>query len=296
MSGFNQIVVGVDFSPSSLQAVREAARLRAGSAHCGLTAVHILDRGVVDDLIRHTGISESRVIDQAGARLERWVEETLGKEHGASTEAVIGHPFDGLMAAVERHKAQLLVLGSRGFNTGRGHPGAVAAKCIRKAPCDVLLVRRSHEGPFRKVVACVDFSETSGRAIDVAQKVTEAEGATLQVLHVHVPSLLAGSMIEPFPPTEVTAMEATRERVAHKEYRAFLENKLGPDSNAESAFRINASATDGVIGHLIDTGADLAVLGTRGRSGLKILLLGTTAERLVHEAPCSVLTVKAPPV
>jgi nucleotide-binding universal stress UspA family protein len=34
------------------------------------------------------------------------------------------------------------------------------------------------------------------------------------------------------------------------------------------------------------------VLGTRGRSGLRAFLLGTTAERLVHDAPCSLLVVK----
>jgi len=39
-------------------------------------------------------------------------------------------------------------------------------------------------------------------------------------------------------------------------------------------------------------GADLVVLGTRGRTNLRDLLLGSTAERVVRDAPCSILTVK----
>ena len=39
-------------------------------------------------------------------------------------------------------------------------------------------------------------------------------------------------------------------------------------------------------------GADLIVIGSRGRSGLKHLLLGSIAERVVQKAPCPVLTVK----
>jgi len=39
-------------------------------------------------------------------------------------------------------------------------------------------------------------------------------------------------------------------------------------------------------------GADLIVIGTRGLSGLKHMLLGSIAERVVQRAPCPVLTVK----
>ncbi|MGK0188457.1 MAG: nucleotide-binding universal stress UspA family protein, partial [Verrucomicrobiales bacterium] len=47
-----------------------------------------------------------------------------------------------------------------------------------------------------------------------------------------------------------------------------------------------------VINHLTECSADLVVLGTRGRTGFKSLLMGTTAEKLIHETPCSALAVK----
>ena len=45
--------------------------------------------------------------------------------------------------------------------------------------------------------------------------------------------------------------------------------------------------------HMHVADADLIVIGTRGLSGLKHLLLGSIAERVVQKAPCPVLTVKA---
>ena len=53
-----------------------------------------------------------------------------------------------------------------------------------------------------------------------------------------------------------------------------------------------SNAAFAIASHLRDSGSDLVVLGTRGRTGMKALLLGTTAERVLHESPCSVLAVK----
>ncbi len=48
----------------------------------------------------------------------------------------------------------------------------------------------------------------------------------------------------------------------------------------------------GITEFLKERKADLAVVGTKGRSALKVFLIGTTAEQVVAESPCSVLTVK----
>jgi nucleotide-binding universal stress UspA family protein len=293
MKVFRQLVVGVDFSPHSEVAVREACRLQHG-AHTGIAAVHVLDRGVVRDLEAHTSLTEPTVRDQAQQRLEHWVEQIAGEGHPLACEAVVGHPFDGIVHAVERHHADLLVLGSRGLTTGAGHPGAVAAKCLRRAPVDVLLVRQHHREAFRHIVACVDFSPTSARVAAVAASLAHAEGAQLDLLHVHVPVTLGDLSIDPFPPAESAELMKVRAEIARRHLDEFVAS-LDEETRAAKPRPILATwpgATDGIVEHLRGTGADLVVLGTRGRSGLKFLLLGTTAERLVHEAPCSVLVVK----
>jgi nucleotide-binding universal stress UspA family protein len=54
--------------------------------------------------------------------------------------------------------------------------------------------------------------------------------------------------------------------------------------------RINIRET--ILEHVQETHADLVVLGTRGRTGLREMLIGTTAEKIVGNAPCSILAVK----
>jgi nucleotide-binding universal stress UspA family protein len=49
---------------------------------------------------------------------------------------------------------------------------------------------------------------------------------------------------------------------------------------------------EAILEHVTETHADMVVLGTRGKTGLRELLIGTTAEKIVQHAPCSILAVK----
>jgi hypothetical protein len=49
---------------------------------------------------------------------------------------------------------------------------------------------------------------------------------------------------------------------------------------------------EAILEHVETTGATLVVLGTRGKTGLREFLIGTTAEKIVQHAPCSILAVK----
>jgi universal stress protein E len=53
---------------------------------------------------------------------------------------------------------------------------------------------------------------------------------------------------------------------------------------------------EAVLDHVTESNADLVVLGTRGKNGLRELLMGTTAERIVAYAPCSVFAIKPEPI
>jgi nucleotide-binding universal stress UspA family protein len=53
-----------------------------------------------------------------------------------------------------------------------------------------------------------------------------------------------------------------------------------------------ARESDGIVQFVEESAADLVVVGTRGRTGLRAVLLGSLAERIVRESPCSVRTVK----
>jgi len=91
-------------------------------------------------------------------------------------EVAINNPLMEIIRRVRDRSADLLVMGSHGVSPDRG-TGMLAAQCVRRVPAKVLLVRDRNTGPFKNVVACVDFSEASREALDAALRVAAQDSA-----------------------------------------------------------------------------------------------------------------------
>ncbi len=132
-----------------------------------------------------------------------------------------------------------------------------------------------------------DFSKEAGYAFDVACALARDSRARLVVLHVERPPLttLGGTAGVPPLPTEYDRQLLLEElhRIQPPVPDIVLEHRL---EHGEPAPVILAVAEQ--------IGADLIVLGTHGRTGLRRLLMGSVAEQLVRRASCPVLTVKNP--
>jgi nucleotide-binding universal stress UspA family protein len=292
---YRSLVVGTDFSPCSAVAVAAALRIAAGS-DATLRAVHVIDTRVVVDF-------ESALSDFQRTVREHLTDaaKAMWKGFAASVPGAAGIPIEfelnnriaGVLGLVHEARADLLVLGAFGDRRPDVGFGTLATACVRKAGADVLLVRDTQQGPFRTVVVGVDFSETSLRALHRAARFAASEGAELHALHVldapwrHLPYLAPESMT-PF------AME--------KAYREAIERQLAefirPVTAANPGLKLRAVCDDpgthrvGIAGYASRVGADLVALGTRGRTNLRDVLLGSTAERVLAESRCSVLAIK----
>ncbi len=200
------ILVGVDFSDCSRSALEHALRLgRAWDV--AVTAVHVVD--APDPLVAGDptlGGAQQEVLRQLAADAEaRWAataagvpgagrlpfEVLSGGRLPAVRRALEQHAADllvlgayGERRALEQHAADLLVLGAYGETRPNVGLGTLASGCIRGVAADVLVVRDTFTGPFRTVVAGVDFSATSRRALEAAARVAEADGAGLYAVHV----------------------------------------------------------------------------------------------------------------
>lgn len=149
MSSYRNIVVGTDGSTPSLRAVARAGRV-AGEADARLIIVcayypttgHDVDRAQ-DEL----GDEAFQVIGSAPAEDTLREATDRAKEAGAkgvTTVPVVGEPINALLDVMEKEKADLLVIGSRGLNTLKGRIlGSVPSEIARRADCDVLIVRTS---------------------------------------------------------------------------------------------------------------------------------------------------------
>ncbi len=296
MNAFQTIVVGVDFSEASLAALREALRLAAPTGG-KVIAVEVVEKDILEEQTRYHKVAAEQALDRIHSNLIRHL-AVHGAHSGVEARVIVGAPFQGLVDVVKNVDADLLVLGSRGWDHSPGTVGTVATRCVRRAPLPVLLVRRQHHGGFKRIVACTDFSPTATLALDRAVRLAKAEEADLDVIHVDYPVWLQPVHVQydlqrvPGPDYQAQYRTAMHDRLA-----AHLAS-VAPDAPAHWKTHVleGVRASDAISKFLKEAQADLVVLGTAGRSGLNALLLGTTAERLIYRTECSVLAVKPPPV
>jgi nucleotide-binding universal stress UspA family protein len=295
MDRVQSILVGVDFSKCSFQALIHAdwvARRNDATLHI----IHVLEDLVVSDLAQSLSLRADELREQMREQITRDLQKWLAKgetRSDVSLTVVIGSPLNEILHEVKRCSADLLVLGVSGASGSAKDTGALATKCVRKAATKVMLVRETHTVPFKRVMACVDFSEISGDVIDQAMRVATLARAELHLLHVFSS-----------PWSRVHYMAPTRQASPdfQAQYRAALNHRLeecleehrakAPDIDIKCQLFDSNSQWQGIVEYAKMNRIDLAVLGTRGRGGLKYVLLGSTAERVLTHTPCSVLAIK----
>jgi nucleotide-binding universal stress UspA family protein len=154
-----------------------------------------------------------------------------------------------------------------------------------------MLVKATHARPFRRIVACVDFSDTSREAVVQTLRVASQDRAEVHFLHVFQPPWdFSTPFSDRFP-----AMADFE-----KNHRLVLENNLRQFVSAapgiSSIYAVTEAKTHGhgIAEYCRRIDADLVILGTKGKTNLKYVLLGSTVERLLKEIPCSALVVRPP--
>lgn len=148
---------------------------------------------------------------------------------------------------------------------------------------------RTDDRTLRRVLAATDFSPAAEVAVQHAAGIAARAGAELRLLHaVGARATLAAP--EPAPPLMVSDPEERASAARLLEEQAAPLRARGIAVSQVVAFGNPAQA---IHAETMAWGADLVVVGTRGHSGWRHLLLGSTAEQVVENADCPVLTVHA---
>jgi universal stress protein E len=293
MKNFHHIVVAIDFTPSCRVALKEAMR-RASADGAQVTAVHVMDEFLQRELSRALSITKDKVLEKWEGELTKYVQDSdVGGPFQVKVRA--GSAVQGLIDCCREVKSDLLVMGAKGSKNTPHRIGAVASKCIRSAPVDVLVVREEAPGPYRKVLACVDFSENSAKAVQCGLHVAAQDKGELDCLHVFQSAVALASGYAGFVPgVPLTTLDVDGAERWKTELNHFLEpltrSAGGTPVNPMVMERVNVR--EAILEHVMEQKCDLVVLGTRGKTNLRTLLIGTTAERVVQYMPCSILAVK----
>ena len=141
---------------------------------------------------------------------------------------------------------------------------------------------------LKKILVPVDFSPFAIKAVRYAARFAEQFRATLALVHVVEPVHYPESVI--IPP-EMEEHNRERLKLARASLTAFAKKQVPAGLAAETAVRLGHPVSQ-ITAAAKELDVDLIVIATHGHTGLKHLLLGSTAERVVRLAPCPVLVVR----
>jgi nucleotide-binding universal stress UspA family protein len=144
---------------------------------------------------------------------------------------------------------------------------------------------------FSKILVAIDGSEASVNAADYAIQMTREYNSELIALHVILSDL---TIFGPNPPRHINELKQEAQKYLDK-----IREKLNLESNnsdkkiqLRTELIASASAVGGIVGFAEKENTSLIVIGTRGRSGFKKLLLGSVAAGVVKYAHCPVMVIK----
>lgn len=275
------VLVATDLSPGADEALRQGDALAHGLG-ARLVVCHVIpDTSTVRVLFPERAGPDPRVL----AELERKARAAVHER----VVAAIGRPLPDADVLIESDSADV------GIRTVAQHigagvvalgPGPTAVRVAHHLSWSVLVARPAPPGGG--VLAATDFSDPALPAIEVAVGESVRRATRLTVMHaVHLDVgifAMPGEVMAPVVPLDATATLVER---AEQRLRASLQ---GFHASGECHVAHGPAATC-IIDAARTLPAALLVVGTHGHSGLRRWLLGSVAERVMNEAPCSVLVV-----
>lgn len=290
----NRILAATDLSAPARHAAARAALLAAETG-ASLELLHVVEAGALAELRRLFGADAGdlgeRVVDQARAGLRQLAAE-VGEPGGVAAAA---HVVEAAVLAAIADRADaldagLVVLGAQ----GAGHIrhwllGATAARLLRKLRQPVLAVRQVPRGPYRSVLAPVDFSAGSRHQLALAR--TLAPSARLTLLHVFQVPFEGNLRLAGVAEDSILSHRAAARVEAEVRLRELAE-AAGLDAENHRAVVVHGDAAPQILEQIEEQDVDLVVMGKQGMAMTEELLLGSVAKHVLSEAPCDVLITR----
>lgn len=292
-----KILVALDFGSASLEGLRQARTL-AHETGAVLAACHVLpSMGDLSAFFPERTLGDVNDTTAEDGEVQKALAERARGELGLElTEIFIerGSAYAEIVRRAEAWHADTIVMGSHG-RTGlaRAVLGSVAERVVQHAPCSVLIARPVTRPGI--VLVATDLSDPSLPAISAGMAEAKRRGARLIVVTVFE---WAAPLMVPFAGV-MGALPALPNAEAQAQARDSLRQMLA-DAVTRAGAVAEARVLDGspaseIVAHAEEISAELIVVGTRGRTGLARLALGSVAERVIRSAGCSVLAVRLQP-
>jgi nucleotide-binding universal stress UspA family protein len=280
MAKYRKILVAFDGSKTSKHALRQA--LKFDPYEQKETIVLTVNPPYVGDLEL---IGVSNIQDVLRGQREKILSEAgeIAKEEGVSIKTRLeeGEFFKKIIDIAEEEKSDLIVIGRRGITRlERALMGSVTAKVIGHSQINVLVVPRDSIIKWENIVVTTDGSKYSEAAAKEAVALTKFWGEKC-VLHA----------------IAVTRKSATQDRIqisnnALKEIQLNAKKENIKVDTLLVKGKPHESIHETIVEYAKEKNADIIVMGSRGRTGIQRLLIGSVTERVIGHTTCPVMVVK----
>ena len=202
-------------------------------------------------------------------------------------------PFDAICRLARELPADLIAMSTHG-HTGLKHVflGSTAERVVQHSPCPVFVLRNAQCASINTILVPIDFSKASLAGLNAAVALAEEMAARLVVLHASYLGYIYSA--DGYALYDLEAMEKALRQSIEQQMRDFVRMVDFGSVKFETVIR-SGPAVDEITTFARDRAVDLILTATHGWTGLRHVLLGSTAERIVRHAPCSVMVVPSHP-
>ncbi|MBI5049599.1 MAG: universal stress protein [Nitrospirae bacterium] len=284
MGRYRKILVAVDGSETSLHALKESFKL-AMNEGSWITVVSVVPS--------YSGDLDTVAIGNIMATMRKPCEDALFKaqklaeQERATIKTVCeeGETYERIIDLAEAENFDLIVMGRRGLRRlERVLVGSVTAKVIGYSHIDVLVIPKNTEVGWNRILLTTDGSKYSEAAARKAIDFTKSYRGELKVISVvDVPSELYAES----PKTVEDLISKA------KVYVEDVKKKAGAAGIKTETFVREGEAYQKITDLAREQNVNTIVIGSHGRTGLKRLLMGSVAEKVIGYTPCPVLVVKS---
>ncbi len=299
MKRFKNILL-VAYGTSDIRAALKRAVRLAKENQARLTMVDVVEELPRDARTVLKEISpsdiEDKVIEQHLKALQRLTGSMKDVGLHIDTKVLVGTPFIEIIREVLRNQHDLVM------KTAPGKAGSRATlfrstdmQLMRACPCPVWLIKPTHRKKYARILAAVDPDPSDEQkrrldtlVMDLATSLAELEHSELHVAHTWV------LYSEPVLKVLIGNVDklARDTRKTHRKWLKALLDKCDLENVKPHVHLIEGKAKDLIPALAKKKDVELIVMGTVARTGLPEFLIGNTAENVLSQVDCSVLTVK----
>jgi nucleotide-binding universal stress UspA family protein len=295
-----KIIATTDLSNKSMTGVRYAMAL-AAKIDASVALLHVVELpnpppmpGMRTVLL---SLQDSKITNRAWRRLKTIARRESKGDLKLSPILRSGNSVYGIITAARECAADLIVMATHGYTGAeRVLLGSTTERVVRHAPCLVLTVplrttrRRGPKNPpeLKKILVPIDFSKTSETALPWAASLAGVSNAEVILLHV----------VEKVAIDNLLGRELMNARTtALRSYGEARLKRTAAELSEATGLKVSAIVREGkpfreICSLANSFRAGLIALTTQGNTGLRRVLLGSTAERVVRHSPCAVLVVR----